>query len=289
MEIEVTEPSLANAHCIGQHGLKHRLKLARRTADDLQHLGGCRLLLQRLGEFLFQVGVGCANAVNVSSRLRCLRTKTGHACSALHAFASQDHLVGTVIGRVSSLSILIEPHDELAPLYSITSSALFAERDLWNILGGLLRFDVGGTYHLAPLLGFICDELAEVGRRAGKCAGSEFGNSRLDLKIGKSSVNFLVELEHDFGGYIFRRGDTEPRIGLITRQEFGYGWNVWQIAPTLACRNRQCAQRSALDVLHRGNRPKEGNLHPAAKQISIRSARAPVGYMQQVDAGRQLE
>jgi hypothetical protein len=40
----------------------------------------------------------------------------------------------------------------------------FAERDLWNILGGLLRFDVGGTYHLAPLLGFICDELAEVGR-----------------------------------------------------------------------------------------------------------------------------
>ena len=28
---------------------------------------------------------------------------------------------------------------------------------------------------------------------------------------------------------------------------------------------------------------------PAAKQIGIRSARAPVGYMQQVDAGRQLE
>jgi hypothetical protein len=60
------------------------------------------------------------------------------------------------------------------------------------------------------ILGFICDELAEVGRRAGKCAGSEFGNSRLDLKIGKSSVNFLIELEHSFGGYIFRRGDTEP-------------------------------------------------------------------------------
>src|SRR6516225_68165 len=179
--------------------------------------------------------------------------------------------------RVCSLDHLVYGHQP------------FAERDLWNILGGLLRFDVGGTYHLAPLLGFICDELAEVGRRAGKCAGSEFGDSRLDLKIGKSSVNFLVELEHDFGGYIFRRGDTEPRIGLITRQEFGYGWNVWQIAPTLACRNRQCAQRSALDVLHRGDRPKEGNLHPAAKQIGIRSARAPVGYMQQVDAGRQLE
>jgi hypothetical protein len=43
-----------------------------------------------------QVGVGCAKAVNVSSRLRCLRTKTGNACSALRAFARQGHLVGTV-------------------------------------------------------------------------------------------------------------------------------------------------------------------------------------------------
>jgi hypothetical protein len=56
------------------------------------------LLLQRLGEFLFQVGVGCAKAINVSSRLRCLRTKTGNASSTLRPFASQDHLVGTVTG-----------------------------------------------------------------------------------------------------------------------------------------------------------------------------------------------
>ena len=50
-------------------------------------------------ELLFQVGVGCAKAVNVSSRPRCLRTKTGNVCSALCPFASQDHLVGTVTGR----------------------------------------------------------------------------------------------------------------------------------------------------------------------------------------------
>ena len=37
------------------------------------------LLLQRLGEFLFQVGVGCAKAVNVSFRLRSGRTKTANA------------------------------------------------------------------------------------------------------------------------------------------------------------------------------------------------------------------
>src|SRR5262249_58839992 len=125
-------------------------------------------------------------------------------------------------------------------LVAIPNARDFAERALRNILdrdwAASVRLDIGGADHLAPLLGLVGDELAEVGGRAGKCAGSEFGNSRLDLKIGKSSVNFLVELEHDFGGYIFRRGDTEPRIGLITRQEFGYGWNVWQIAPTLACR-----------------------------------------------------
>src|SRR5215475_15837860 len=50
MEIEVAEPSLANAHCIGQHGLEYVLKLAWRTRNDAQHLGGRRLLLQRLGE-----------------------------------------------------------------------------------------------------------------------------------------------------------------------------------------------------------------------------------------------
>src|SRR5262249_38477396 len=94
--------------------------LARRTADDLQHLGRRRLLLQRLCEFLFQVRVGCVKAVNVSSRLRCLRTKTGNACSALRPFASQDHLVDvSPSGRPSlgsSLPILTEPQDEPAPL-----------------------------------------------------------------------------------------------------------------------------------------------------------------------------
>ena len=35
-----------------QHSLEHRLKLAGRTRDDLQHLGGGGLLLQRLGEII---------------------------------------------------------------------------------------------------------------------------------------------------------------------------------------------------------------------------------------------
>jgi hypothetical protein len=37
---------IAQADRILQHGLKHRLQCARRTADHLQHLGGRRLPLQ---------------------------------------------------------------------------------------------------------------------------------------------------------------------------------------------------------------------------------------------------
>src|SRR5262249_6393955 len=92
---ERSKLGLAEAHRIRQYGLEDRLQFSRRAADDLQDIRGCRLLLQRLGEFLFQAGVGCANAVNASSRLRCLRTKTGNASLALRPFASQDHLVGT--------------------------------------------------------------------------------------------------------------------------------------------------------------------------------------------------
>src|SRR5215472_15030864 len=119
VQVQYAELGLADAHRVRQDRLKYWLQLARRVRDDLQHVGGRGLLLERLGEFLFQVGVGCAKAVNVSSRLRCLRTKTGNASAVLRPFASQDHLVGTV----TRLSVLTESHDELAALHSITSSA----------------------------------------------------------------------------------------------------------------------------------------------------------------------
>jgi hypothetical protein len=47
-----SELGLADAYRVRQHGLKHGLQLAGRRTDDLQHLGGRRLLLQRLGEII---------------------------------------------------------------------------------------------------------------------------------------------------------------------------------------------------------------------------------------------
>ena len=44
-QIEVTEAGGAETHRIRQHGVEYRLKVARRTGDDAQHLGGGGLLL----------------------------------------------------------------------------------------------------------------------------------------------------------------------------------------------------------------------------------------------------
>ena len=43
---------LADARCVIQHCLEHRLQLARRTGNDLQHLARRGLLLQRLAEIV---------------------------------------------------------------------------------------------------------------------------------------------------------------------------------------------------------------------------------------------
>ena len=49
--IDISKFGVADAYGVLQHGFKHRLKIAGRAADDLEHLRGRRLLLQRLGEF----------------------------------------------------------------------------------------------------------------------------------------------------------------------------------------------------------------------------------------------
>ena len=49
---QIAELRLADAGRILQHGLEHRLQVAGRAGDDLQHLGGRGLLLQRFGEIV---------------------------------------------------------------------------------------------------------------------------------------------------------------------------------------------------------------------------------------------
>jgi hypothetical protein len=56
----------------------------------------------------------------------------------------------------------------------------------------LFCLDVSGADHLALLLGFVGDELAEVGGRADKWCSAQVGKSGLDLGIGESGIDFLV-------------------------------------------------------------------------------------------------
>ena len=51
------ELGLADPHSVFQHGLEHRLELARRAADDAKHFGGRGLLLERFAQLVEQAGV----------------------------------------------------------------------------------------------------------------------------------------------------------------------------------------------------------------------------------------
>jgi len=76
-------------------------------------------------------------------------------------------------------------------------------------IAGSLRLDVRELDHLAPLLGFVGDELAEVSGRADKRSASEVGEPGLDFGIGDASVNCLVELVNNLR-CVLGRADAEP-------------------------------------------------------------------------------
>src|SRR5262245_44069630 len=93
--------------------------------------------------------------------------------------ASMDAAIGDRVVHGLVLAITIRRTDSkrrarIAMISPTTLSARpnardFAEREVMEYRPDrLLRLDVGGPDHLAPLLGFVGDELAEVRRRACK-------------------------------------------------------------------------------------------------------------------------
>src|SRR6266436_579875 len=101
-----------------------------------------------------------------------------------------------------------------------------------------LRLDAGELDHLAPLLGFVGDELAEIGRRAGKRHCPEVRKPRLQRGIGEASIDLPIEPLDDCEGRILRHAEPEIAARLIARNEFVYGRNVRQ-----RFRTRQRAHR----------------------------------------------
>src|SRR4029077_1297620 len=75
--------------------------------------------------------------------------------------------------------------------------------------------DVDRPDHFAPLLGFVGDELAEVGRGQRKHSAAQVGDPSLHLGIGKARVDLLVELVDDLGGRALWRTHAVPRAHFI--------------------------------------------------------------------------
>src|SRR5262249_7090863 len=74
----------------------------------------------------------------------------------------------------------------------------------------VLRLDAPELYYPGPLCGFVGEELAEIRGRAREHHPAHVGEPLHDLGIGEACVGFLVEMIHDRGGRILRRGDAEP-------------------------------------------------------------------------------
>src|SRR5262249_14767590 len=82
------------------------------------------------------------------------------------------------------------------------------------------RLDIGQTDHLAPFLGFLRDELAEVGGRAAKLYAIQIGKPRFDIGIGKAGIDLRVELFDDLCGRAFGRARVRKPSSLQSRAKY---------------------------------------------------------------------
>src|SRR5262249_7455765 len=104
--------------------------------------------------------------------------------------------------------------------HSRHKTAGFADRD------GSFRLDVGRADHFGPFLGFLSYELAEVRRRERQRDAAKVGKAGLDLMIGESGVDLLVEPLDDLGRRAVWCADAEPITGLVARHELSHGRDV---------------------------------------------------------------
>ena len=92
--------------------------------------------------------------------------------------------------------------------------AALAGRRVQLAITGSFRLDTGELDHLAPLLGLVGDELAEIGGRAGEHRAGQFGKPCLYLRIGKAALISLLSLSTISAGVLF--GAPRPNIALAS-------------------------------------------------------------------------
>src|SRR5262245_3241479 len=147
------------------------------------------------------------------------------------------------------------------------------EYSLWSLWLDAREFD-----DLGPLLCFLGDELSEVGRRAGKHRGAQFGKARLHSWFCENGIYLPVEFVDDIGGRVPGRADAMKSACLVARHDIGHGRNVRQRLCALRCRHRQRAQLSGLDVLDRPGDRIEHDLDLDRKSTRLNSSHLGISY-----------
>ena len=91
-----------------------------------------------------------------------------------------------------------------------------------------LRLDAGEFDHLGPLFDFFANEGSEIGRRAREDHAAKVGKLSLQLGIGKTGIDFLVERVDDLAGRFPGGADSEKTTRFVTRNKFAHAREVRQ-------------------------------------------------------------
>ena len=83
----------------------------------------------------------------------------------------------------------------------------------------LFCLDVVSPDHLAPLLGFVGDELSKISRRTRKHRTGEVSKPRLHLGVGEARIDLMVELLDNLDRRILGRSETELGTRLEARHK----------------------------------------------------------------------
>jgi hypothetical protein len=75
--------------------------------------------------------------------------------------------------------------------------------EYWIGIAVSVGLDISGPDHLAPLLGLIGNDLAEVGGRTRNHCAAQVSKARLDLRIGEARVDLPLSLSMLSAGVFF--------------------------------------------------------------------------------------
>src|SRR6516164_5215255 len=114
-----------------------------------------------------------------------------------------------------------------------------------------IRLSPCEPHHLAPLLGFLGDERAEVRGRTRKHRAAEVSEPRFYVGIGEASVDLLAELRNDLSRRILGCAEAIPIARLVARHELTHGRDAGQHFRARGGGYRERAQPTSPDIPYR--------------------------------------